>query len=331
VAGALGSCSSGSGGSGGGSGGTGLETALSHVADTPGNRAQISYDDTAALVRLSGTGLRTTKGFALLRGWGASSLTQVMVTLASDTGINVFSEDYAISAGNPPQMLTLVHGGQSASLVTSRLTKLGWKAGGGMLTGPPLSGGSGNASNYALQLQKVQASGADVTVGQSGADLGQIGSPSGPTLAGDPLISALAACLGNVVAAQVQAGGDLGGGRNPVAVAVGVAAPASNAATPHAVACVAWSSQADAAQYAAGARKALSSGVSVATNQRFSALLSHPSVASIGGSQHIVSWQADTPGRADLVFQMYLNRDLPGLPDCARMPPAARNRVIGCT
>jgi hypothetical protein len=309
-----------------------LEAALSHVADTSGNRAGISYDDTSALVGLAGSGLGATKGFALLRGYGAS-ITDLMLFLPGDTGINVFSEDYAITAGNPPQAVTLLHGGQSASLVTSRMTKLGWKPNGGMLVGPPLSdtSGSGSASEteYVLQLHMVQASGSDVTFGQSAGNLSQIGSPSGSTLAGDPLISALASCLGDVVAAQVQVGGNLGG-RKPVAVAIGVAAPASNSATPHAVACVAWQSQAGAAQYAAAARKALSSGGSIATNQPYSAVLSHTSVTSIGGSQNIVQWQADTPSRADVIFQMYLAMDLPGLPSCSRLPPAARGRVIGC-
>jgi hypothetical protein len=306
-----------------------LDAALSHVADTSVTRAQISYDDTAELVRLSGTDPGNAKGFAVLRGWGASSIAQELVTLPSDTGISLFSEEYAISAGNPPRAVTLLHGGQTASLVTSRLTKLGWKQKGGMLTGPAFSAGvSQAAALYALQLHVVRADGSDVALGGTDADLSQIGSPSGSTLVGDPLIGALAGCLGDVIAAQVSAG-DLGG-RNPVAVAIGVRTPASNAATPHAVACVAWSGQAGAAQYAADVRKALSSGVSYATNQPYSALLSHPSVTSIGGSQHIVQWQADTPGRADLIFQMFLNRDLPALPYCGRLTPAVRSRVIGC-
>jgi hypothetical protein len=53
-------------------------------------------------------------------------------------------------------------------------------------------------------------------------------------------------------------------------------------------------------------------------------------VTSIGGSQDIVQWQADTPRRADQIFQMYLNRDLPALPYCARLPKVAQSRVIGC-
>jgi hypothetical protein len=332
---ALAGCSGGSGqgGSGqGGSGGTGLDAALANVASTPVTRAQVAYDDTAALVKLSGvtTNPGTGKGFAVVLGWGASSLVELAVPLPGDTGINVLKEDYAISAGNPPQTVTLLHGGQSASLVTSRLGKLGWKQDNGVLVGPPgLGGGSAATAQYALQMHEVRADGSDVRLGQSGVSSGQLGSPSGPTLASDPLISALAGCLGDVVAAQVQAAGQLGG-RNPAAVAVGVRRPASDTATPHAVVCVAWSSQAGATQYTADARKALSSGTSFATKQPYSDLLSHASVTSIGGSQNIVQWQADTPRRADQVFQMYLNQDLPALQSCARLPKAAQSRAIGC-
>jgi hypothetical protein len=89
----------------------------------------VSYDDTAELVRLSGTSPGATKGFALLRGWGAASLTALAVDMPGDTGINVLAEDYAISAGNPPTMITLLDGGQSAALVTTRLGESGVSAG----------------------------------------------------------------------------------------------------------------------------------------------------------------------------------------------------------
>jgi hypothetical protein len=321
----LASCSS-----GGGSGGNSLDAALAQVGDTSATRTQIAYDDTAALVQLSGTGVSTTKGFAPLRGWG-SQLLELLAPLArGDTGISVFKEDYAISAGNAPQTVTLLHGGQSGSLVTSRLTKLGWKQNGGTLVGPPFSGGgSQKASLYELQLHVVQTAGSDVKFGGSGAKLSQIGSPSGSTLASNPVISALASCLGDVVAAQIGVGGYLGG-KHPVAVAVGVRKPASDSAAPRAVGCVAWSSQAAAAQYTTDAKKALSSGLSIATNQPYSTLLSHPAVTDIGGSEHIVQWQADTASRADLIFQMYERVDLPALPTCTKLPPQARSRVFGC-
>jgi hypothetical protein len=49
----------------------------------------------------------------------------------------------------------------------------------------------------------------------------------------------------------------------------------------------------------------------------------------VGGSQHIVSWQADTPGAANRIFNMLQERDLPGTADCGRLPPAQRSRICG--
>jgi hypothetical protein len=248
--------------------------------------------------------------------------------------MSVPKEDYSISAGFPPRAVTLLSGGQSASLVTSHLTKLGWKQQGGTLVGPPFSSNnSEKASLYALALHVVRVTGSDAMFGGSGATIGQIGSPKGSTLADNPVIKALASCLGDVVAAQIGfSGGEAGdlGGRHPTAVAVGVRTPSSNSATPRAVACVAWSSQAGAVQYTTDAQKALSSGLSVAENRPFSTLLSNPSVKNIGGDQHIVQWQADTSSRADLIFAMYEQKDLPGLPPCSRLPISDRGRVFGC-
>jgi hypothetical protein len=53
-------------------------------------------------------------------------------------------------------------------------------------------------------------------------------------------------------------------------------------------------------------------------------------VTDLGGSQHVVQWQADTSSRPELIFEMYEQIDLPALPDCTKLPPAARTRVIGC-
>jgi hypothetical protein len=324
----LGACSSGSGASGG----TSLDAALSRVANAYGTHSQIAYDDTSYLVKLSGTSLGTTKGFATLRGLGAPALAGLSANLTSDTGVSLFKEDYAITAGIPPKMVSLLHGGQSGSLVTSHMIKLGWKQNGGTLVGPAEpGGGSPNAAFYALSMHTVRSAGSDLTFGQSGGNLSEIGTPKGSTLASDPLISALASCLGDVVAAQIGVGNSDFGGRHPAAVAVGVRKPASDSAKPRAVACVAWSSQAKAAKYTTDARKALTSGVSLATNQPYSKLLSQPSVTDIGGSQHVVQWQADTTSRADLIFEMYERTDLPGLPDCPRLPAAARSRVAGCS
>jgi hypothetical protein len=302
-------CSGGSGGSAA-PGGDSLSAALAHVADTANDRSQVYYDDTTTLVRLTGPTPDYSKDFGVLLGWGASSIAPTIPKLSNDTGIELFKESFAISAGAPPATLTLLDGGQDASLVTSRMTRLGWKQDGTALVGPAPSSGSGDVPDYSLPMHEVRASGADVAFGGSSANLAQIGSPSGPTLAGNRLVSTVAACLGDVVAAQIYVDTP-SDATAPDALAVGVRTPASDTATPQAVTCTAWPTQAAAAQYASAVRTALASGTSAETNQPYSALLKDPTVTSLGGSQHVVQWQADTPGRADLIFQMIEDNDLP--------------------
>jgi hypothetical protein len=306
------------------------------MADSAGNRNSISYDDTAALVRLAGSGPAfSPKGFDALRGWGAGTLTSHAADLAHDTGIRLLREDYAITAGSPPADATLLAGGQDASAVTSHFTRLGWKAEDGELAitpNPGLSGDGGNAAAYSMDMPRVRARGRDVAVGGVRADLSQVGTVPGVTLASDPLIGGLSVCLGNVVAAQIETGtGGLSlGGRSPVAVAVGVLRPVSATAPAQAVTCVAWPTAAAAGQYAKDVRQALASGTSAVTGARFSALLVHWSVTSVDGSQHIVRWTAQTPGEASRALIMSEDYGLPALPDCARLPVAARARIIGC-
>lgn len=318
-----------SGSGSGGSGGTGLESALSRIADTVGTRTMITYDNTAELVRLAGKNPASKNGFALLRGWGVPAVAQTMRELPGDAGFDLFAENYGISAGFPPKSVALMAGGQSAARITGRLTGLGWKKNGGMLVAPaPLTAGS-SAGLLALDAAQVQAAGSDVVFGAPKASLSQIGSPTGATLARDPAIGALARCLGNVVAAGIYSGGNLGG-QQPAAVAVGVSQPASDTATPHAVVCVSWSSQAAATHFTTELRKALA-GVSFTMNEPYSRLLKHATVTTVGGGDHMIEWQADTPGNAELVFQMVEADGLPALPDCSRLTPLQRPRITGCT
>jgi hypothetical protein len=317
--------------SSGGSGSSGLETALARVSDTANNRDAIYYDNTAELVSLAGSSLSVeSKGYGQLRGMGASSLLIFMNTLPSDTGINLFDENYAISAGNPPATVTLVAGGQDASLVTGRMTKLGWKKDAdGTLTGPSPLTAPGNGGEYAISMGKVRAENSDVLAGGSGANLSQIGSPSGRTLADDPDINALAGCLGNVAAAVMYGGPQTVITAASTEVAVGISQPASATATPHAVVCVSWPSQAAADTYASNVRKALSTGLSPQLNERFSAILPHATVTSVGGDAHVVEWQAG-PSNVEAVFDMLNVGGLPALPNCSKLTAAEKAQIIGC-
>lgn len=318
---ALTGCSGGSGGSGN----TSLESALLRVADTASTRTQIYYDNTAELVRLAGKSPVSRKGFADLRGWGVPTAGLAF----TNPGFDLYSEDYGISAGAQPQSLSLMAGGQSSAQIDSHLTGLGWKRSGGRLVGPPPLKAGQDAGVLALNMAQVQPAGSDLVFGGPRASLSQIGSPKGATLAGDPAIGALAQCLGNVVAAYLQSGG-YPGGQKPAALALGVSQPASDTATPHAVVCVSWSTQAAAAHFATVLRNALS-GRSSATNESYSALLKHATVTNVGGSHNVVEWQADTPRDAMTVFRMIEDVDLPGLPDCSRLTPLQRAAVTGCS
>jgi hypothetical protein len=233
--------------------GASLLTALAHVADTASNRSWIWYDDTAAIARIAGTGSSPAyrrKGLGSLRGMGTGTSTLESAQAAKDTGIDIYNEGYSISAGTLPKEMTLVHGGQNAQAVTASLVALGWQDNRGTLKAPPPSDVIVPADSplarapYRFILGQVKASGPDVKFGNSGTDLDEIGSPSGPTLASDPLISALANCLGDVVAAEFNVhGSDYGQpvGRGPIEVAIGVLRPASNTATPRTVVSIqAW-------------------------------------------------------------------------------------------
>ena len=320
--------SGGSGGAGGFGGGTGLTAALSRVADTGNTRSQIYYDHTAALVAVAGKRL-SAAGYSTLVGMGAGALQADEPLLQSQAGIQLTSEQYAISAGSPPRVVGFLAGGQNAAQVTRDLTRQGWKRRGDLLVMLPLNllnsldGSTGGA------LSLVEPTGSDVIYGNQRADLSEAEAPSGTTLAQDPLVSALATCLGNVAAAEIVSGYP-GPAVKPAELAVGVSTPASNSAAPHVVACAAWSSPGAASGYAANLRRALSSGSSVSAGERWSALLRHASVTSIGGRQNVVGWQAQAPGRALAVFQLIDNEDLPALPDCGRLSRAAAARVIGC-
>jgi hypothetical protein len=310
-----------------------LRQALARVADTDDTRSQIYYDNTAALVKLAGRNLGTTAGFALLRGNGATALQSLAQLITSQPGINLADADYTITAGSPPRQVGLLAGGQPGSSITGNLTKVGWRQQGNTLVGPsPLSAGGDQQDTalLALNLARVRANGSDVTYGEASADLDQIGSPSGRTLAADPTVGAAADCLGDVVAADIMA--PYQGGRKPTVLAVGIRHPASNTDTPHAVVCVGWPDQDAANAYATAVQQQLTSGLSITTNSRYDTLLRNPTVHNVGGAQHLVRWEADTPGDVQRVFTMINSVDVPALPNCTqldRLPAAARQQLDG--
>ena len=313
---------------GSGSGGTALEGALARISDTPGHQSAISYDNTAKLVPLAGTGASAlAKGYWQLRNLGTGEFISLdpPSSISRDTGINELSASYAVSAGPPSSQMTLIAGGQDGSLVTAKLEKLGWKASsGGVLAGPPTSSASAATFRFAESMQRVRTANSDVLYGSDSGD--QVGSPAGTTLAGDPGIRALADCLGNVVAAMMFSGADAHITAAPTEVALGLGEPATANATPQLVACVSWPTQQAADAYAATVKRALATGTSIANfPERYSALLRDPKVTSVGGPAHVIEWQA-TPADVAQLLQMKQYEDVPALPACGQLAQAVGMR-----
>lgn len=318
--------------SGGGSN-TQLTVALATIADNPNTRAEIQYDDTAALVDLAGASWSSTKGFAPLRGYGSGSLASYGRVLADSLHLRMFDADYGITAGRPPRSISVLRGGQG-SVSLAALRKWGWRTRGDRLVAPSLDRVGGNptvTASLTPVLAQVRSSDSNLVYGSSRARLDQADTAGGfgrfgadGTLAGDPRVGALADCLGDVVAADIL-GTDLPGGAT--GIAVGVRRPDRNTDTPHAVACVSWSGSGAEHKYASRVRHALTSGTDLATGQGYATVLRDPSVRDVGGSQHLVAWDADTLHGANQIFEMLDNDDLPALVKCSDLPPVARSRV----
>jgi hypothetical protein len=177
----------------------------------------------------------------------------------------------------------------------------------------PAGGGGGVEGVLRIALAQVRAEGADLVYGGRQAQLAPAGAPTGPTLAGDRRVRALAGCLGDVVAAEFVTFTAQG---RPTMVAVGVRRPNDRAASPRAVTCAAWPTTAAADAYAAKVRDALARGVSRADNRPYADRLRAPAVEP-GGDEHVVAWTADTPADARTVVQMLLQEDLPALPNAS--------------
>lgn len=291
---------------------SGLTAALDRVASSEDAKNRIVYGDTAGIVKLTGKAWGDEKGFAALRPVGVEQLAPYGEQVITDTGISLLDADYAIAVGGGQKALGLIVGGQKRDRVSSAMKKLGWHGSGDRMVGPDIGTVAGTtAGQYAIALGEVKADGSDVKYGQKGANLGDIGKPSGKTLADDKRVAALADCLGDVIAAEID--GAEGGTTRPSGVAVGVRRPENKGATPRGVVCTSWANTAGANRYATLAAEEMNTGKST-DGKPFAQVLQRTKVTKVGGDQNIVRWEADTPADALTVMQLLARGDIPGLP-----------------
>lgn len=302
--------------------GSTLGLALSRIAATDETRASLSFDDTAALTRIAGA-------YDDLRGSGARILANYPAEITRRPGIALTNADYTVTAGLA-HMVGLIAGGQNAATVTHGLSDLGWRPDQGHLTAPSLdSMGDDPLAPLVLPLAQVRPDGRDLVYGNAEANLDEVGRPSGPTLAGDPRTSALADCLRDVVAAAVDTP-HMSGKLHPTAAAVGVRTPARNTDTPHVVVCMSWASADEAARYHTLLDKALRESSSMATMKPWTDVLAGVTTTGLGGDQHVVSWEADTPRtRPTGILDMFGALDLPAFPCTDRMTPEMKSHFPG--
>jgi hypothetical protein len=286
---------------------SGLIGALARIAATDNTRLAVNYDDTPALLELAGSD-SPRQGFGMLALVGAPNLANLASAIEKDVRLAPRRATYTVSAGQPPNSVGLIAGGQNGEDVSGALTKLGWTRDGDNLVAPSLSSVEQRAASYALQLSQVRVDDAEIVYGSMKAELADAGRPSGPTLADDRRIRALADCLGDVVAAQIVAERAVG---DSSAVAVGVQRPAAKSDPPRSVVCVSWRDQSTAKTYQTEVTAALADGRSLASNREYAELIRSPEVINVGGDEHVVRWRGDTPQTA-LVFRMLAARDLPG-------------------
>jgi hypothetical protein len=305
--------------------GTKLVRALGRVAATDATRQEIAFDDTGSLAKLTDTADKRSTGFGALLLLGAPLLAPYADTTEPSKAIAPRSASYTVSAGLGQNAVALLAGGQNADDVTKRLSASGWRAEGNRLVAPTTAQ-SGKDGALMLVLAQVHPEGGDVVYGGRNARLADVGKPKGATLAGDRRVKALTDCLGDVVAAMFVAGAEQD---RPTMVAVGVRRPKGRNDTPRAVACAAWPTSTAADAYATKVRDALARGVSQVSQRQYAELLRSSKVDKIGGGEHVVAWQADTPTNARLVVQLLLQNDMPALPDCRKMLPEVANRVCG--
>jgi hypothetical protein len=279
---------------GGTVGGTAFERALTRIDGPSGGR--VEFVDARALAQAAAGG----GPWAELVGGTGNALDTYRGPLSDVLAVDLAKADTVLTAGNAPERVTLVAGGQDEDRIRSAATAAGWSGGDELRTSfsveQPLS----------LVAGALRPMGADVAAGGPDAELGVVDGP-GESLSEDASVAMPAECLGEVVVAVVS------GGATPAdpVHAVGLRRdPAAPDGAPLQVLCVA----ADAAT-AAAVTEAVRTGRSALTGQPYADYLADAQVEHLDGAAAAVRVVARTGPQAGPAFllQALDSGDLPGL------------------
>lgn len=289
---------------------TSLRGALGRVAATDATRQYVEYGDVARLAGLAHDGKR----FLSLVGYGFSPIAPVSQLMAEEIHFDPAKMDGALLAGQPPDWSGLLWGDYDVKAVDGALRERDIPAaddtGGTRWTSGkdkeinidgPLTGIARTS-----ELNVIHTGAGMFGYSSTRAGLDAVIAPGDETLAGDPTLSRLAGCLGDVAAAVLAA--KVNG--ETTAYAVGVRAAGESTITE--LACFAPDDDPEGMRdHVAGELK---DGTAPSTRQPWRELLPGASVDLVeDGSVVRIEAKPAADGAVGRVMQMLLTRDLTAL------------------
>jgi hypothetical protein len=269
----------------------GLLGALWRVRATDNTRKYVEYGNVAQIRALVDADRQR---FLSLTGSGMSRLGQYYQTVSEDLAFDPLSFREAVTVGYPPDWSGILWGDYDVDAVNQRFADLGverserdgatfWTAdpNGGFQVDAPLTGIAGPAT-----LNNVRTRPGSFAFSPRQDTLTWVTEPGDDTLAGDPTITALAGCLGEVISATFHTEA----GTRPEPVAVGVRAPSAADATD--IICVAPNSRDRAAEILRHTSELLAtgrtSGPGLGSGQPWSTILPNATAELTGESTSVV-------------------------------------------
>lgn len=289
-----------------------LRGALEQISANDNTRGWVEYGRPKALLAANG-GSPSSSPYGGAFGYGLSDLATSYKLLTPLVGFDPTTADLAVSVGRPPNHAGWLAGGVDASKVEQALTKLGAKKDGTTLRLAPdnqinLDGPLSKQLQAPMPiLNLVSTSGSSLRYGPSSASLDLVGTGKGSTLGSDKTVNAVAACLGDPLAAVLtdQPSGESGPRRE---LGIGVTGTSTADATEEL--CIATGSSGDADAMKTQLQTALTSGKSERQNEKWSDLLTGASVEVLSGNVVRATAHPAEGRSANTLFQALTNKDL---------------------
>jgi hypothetical protein len=296
----LAGCSSGgSGGGGGASGGrfggpsvggglpTSISAALAGVPSAGWDGTYLEFGDVTQVVALNGGSLGAGPVEAYV-GLGESSIAGFEEEAGSVLGFDPLKATAAVTVGQPPSQATVLYGTYDAASIGRKLTASGFKQKGAAAGGTLWAYGPDNQVNVNnptgdAQMNDLNVATSRIAYGGSSVNVDRLVAPTGPTLASNAQLSALASCLGDASAAVITTFAP-----SPGSTLYGIGLVGSSGKDASEEICVSAKDSATASAIGANWTKQLETGRSQRLDQPWSKLLIDPQASVVSSSPAVV-------------------------------------------